>query len=157
MTHPWFSVLHGGGADAETRVELVRAGLHHPALMLMDEATVGLDTKSRHDLLAHLLGHARRDRPCDQVGDLGGSFCDGDLDAMGWDGDAPSVLKAPAEPVPFEKGEPLALECRHFLDCASAGATPRSDAAESLRVLSVLDACQRALQTGAPVNLKPAP
>jgi ABC-2 type transport system ATP-binding protein len=36
------------------KVELVRAGLHRPALLLMDEATVGLDPKSRRDLLAAL-------------------------------------------------------------------------------------------------------
>jgi ABC-2 type transport system ATP-binding protein len=43
--------LSGGN---RRKVELVRAGLHHPAVMLMDEATVGLDPKSRHDLLAAL-------------------------------------------------------------------------------------------------------
>jgi UDP-2-acetamido-3-amino-2,3-dideoxy-glucuronate N-acetyltransferase len=74
--------------------------------------------------------------------------------AVGWDGDLPNVTKAPAETVPFEAGEPLALECQHFLDCVATGATSRSDAAESVRVLSVLDACQRSLQAGRPVALR---
>lgn len=43
--------LSGGN---RRKVELVRAGLHRPALLLMDEATVGLDPKSRRDLLAAL-------------------------------------------------------------------------------------------------------
>lgn len=43
--------LSGGN---RRKVELVRAGLHRPAVLLMDEATVGLDPKSRHDLLAAL-------------------------------------------------------------------------------------------------------
>ena len=43
--------LSGGN---RRKVELVRAGLHHPSVMLMDEATVGLDPKSRQDLLAAL-------------------------------------------------------------------------------------------------------
>jgi ABC-2 type transport system ATP-binding protein len=43
--------LSGGN---RRKVELVRAALHRPALMLMDEATVGLDPKSRRDLLAAL-------------------------------------------------------------------------------------------------------
>jgi ABC-2 type transport system ATP-binding protein len=41
--------LSGGN---RRKVELVRALLHRPTLLLMDEATVGLDPKSRRDLLA---------------------------------------------------------------------------------------------------------
>jgi ABC-2 type transport system ATP-binding protein len=41
--------LSGGN---RRKVELVRALLHRPALILMDEPTVGLDPKSRRDLLA---------------------------------------------------------------------------------------------------------
>lgn len=40
--------LSGGN---RRKVELIRALLHQPGLILMDEATVGLDPKSRHDLL----------------------------------------------------------------------------------------------------------
>lgn len=40
--------LSGGN---RRKVELVRALLHRPQLLLMDEATVGLDPKSRRDLL----------------------------------------------------------------------------------------------------------
>lgn len=74
--------------------------------------------------------------------------------AVGWDGELPTVTKAAAEPVPYEAGEPLSLECRHFLDCVEHRRAPRSDAAESLRVLAVLDACQRSLSTGQPIELK---
>jgi ABC-2 type transport system ATP-binding protein len=40
--------LSGG---TRRKVELVRALLHRPGLLLMDEATVGLDPPSRHDIL----------------------------------------------------------------------------------------------------------
>jgi len=43
--------LSGG---TRRKVELVRTLLHRPSLLLMDEATVGLDPKSRRDLLAAL-------------------------------------------------------------------------------------------------------
>ena len=43
--------LSGGN---RRKVELVRANLHQPPVLLMDEATVGLDPKSRRDLLAAL-------------------------------------------------------------------------------------------------------
>ncbi|WP_372527007.1 ABC transporter ATP-binding protein [Piscinibacter sp.] len=49
--------LSGG---TRRKVELVRALLHQPDLLLMDEATVGLDPKSRRDLLAGLHDEIRR-------------------------------------------------------------------------------------------------
>lgn len=72
---------------------------------------------------------------------------------VGWDGGLPNVDKAEAEPVPYGAGEPLAVECRHFLDRVVDGAPPRSNAEEGLRVLTVLDACQRSMGSGAPVRL----
>ena len=48
--------LSGGN---RRKVELVRAGIHQPAVMLMDEATVGLDPKSRHELLSALRADVR--------------------------------------------------------------------------------------------------
>ena len=48
--------LSGGN---RRKVELVRASLHRPPLLLMDEATVGLDPKSRRDLLGALQADVR--------------------------------------------------------------------------------------------------
>jgi len=53
--------LSGGN---RRKVELVRANLHQPCVLLMDEATVGLDPKSRQDLLAALHADVRERGVC---------------------------------------------------------------------------------------------
>ena len=51
-------------------------------------------------------------------------------------------------------GEPLRLECLHFLECIEKGARPQSDGHDGLRVVRVLEAAARSLKAGgAPVNL----
>jgi len=73
-----------------------------------------------------------------------------------WDGALPVVDKAEAEPVAYEPGEPLARECEAFLAAVDGAAAPPSDAAEGLRVLRVLDACQRSIVSGERVALSVA-
>jgi ABC-2 type transport system ATP-binding protein len=53
--------LSGGN---RRKVELVRAILHQPAVLLMDEATVGLDPKSRRDLLSAMRDDVRERGVC---------------------------------------------------------------------------------------------
>jgi predicted dehydrogenase len=50
-------------------------------------------------------------------------------------------------------GEPLSLECKHFIDCVLDGTPIRSDGIEGLRVVRVLEAGQKSLKNnGEPVN-----
>jgi UDP-2-acetamido-3-amino-2,3-dideoxy-glucuronate N-acetyltransferase len=66
----------------------------------------------------------------------------------------PVAHKAEREVVPLEPGEPLKAECAHFLESIRSRQTPRTDGAEGLQVLKVLEACQRSLdRKGAPVEL----
>lgn len=53
--------LSGGN---RRKVELVRALLHQPAVLLMDEPTVGLDPQSRRDLLAAVRADVAARRTC---------------------------------------------------------------------------------------------
>jgi UDP-2-acetamido-3-amino-2,3-dideoxy-glucuronate N-acetyltransferase len=57
--------------------------------------------------------------------------------------------------VDFEEGEPLLLECRHFLECVDRNLEPQTPGEEGVRVLQVLQACQRSLQlSGEPVQVR---
>ena len=50
-------------------------------------------------------------------------------------------------------GEPLALECRHFIDCVLDDKPVRSDGIDGLRVLRVLEAGQKSLKSnGEPIS-----
>jgi len=62
-----------------------------------------------------------------------------------WKNQMPVANKASAQVVPLEAGEPLRAECLHFLQCVETRKRPRTDGAEGLRVLTVLQQCQDAL------------
>jgi UDP-2-acetamido-3-amino-2,3-dideoxy-glucuronate N-acetyltransferase len=53
-------------------------------------------------------------------------------------GSVPIACRGEVEPIPYGASEPLKQECEHFLACISGDMRARTDAAEALRVLSVL-------------------
>lgn len=67
---------------------------------------------------------------------------------VGWQDELPVVDKADGKALPYGSDEPLQCELNEFLTCIRTGNRPRSDGAEGMRVLSVLDACGRALVSG---------
>lgn len=68
-------------------------------------------------------------------------------DYLTWEqGQVPIAKKTVGVPMDVVEHEPLKVECQHFLDCCSTGATPRTDGYEGLRVLQVLNAAQQSLE-----------
>jgi len=63
-----------------------------------------------------------------------------------WIDRIPVPRKEEGIPVDFAMAEPLKLECQHFLECLESRSKPKTDAVSGLKVLKVLDACQRSLQ-----------
>ena len=66
--------------------------------------------------------------------------------AIHWKNHIPVASRAEAQPIPFASTEPLREECAHFLECIQTRQTPRTDGHEGLRVLTVLQRCQEALE-----------
>ena len=64
---------------------------------------------------------------------------------FGTGGSIPVPQRAEANPVALEAGEPLKLECQHFLDCIETGRRPLTDGGEGVRVLRVLSRASAAL------------
>ena len=68
--------------------------------------------------------------------------------AVNWVNGAPFPASNGQRVIDVEAEEPLRRECQHFLECIEHRSTPLTDGREGLRVLRILDACQRSLQEG---------
>ena len=66
--------------------------------------------------------------------------------SIDWQDNIPIAHKAEATTITVEQDEPLRAECAHFLECMATRHTPRTDGEEGLRVLTVLNACQKSLE-----------
>lgn len=72
-----------------------------------------------------------------------------------WVNNVPVANRAESQAVAFDWVEPLRAECAHFLECIMTRREPRTDGKEALRVLEVLDACQRSLNRTSHVQRVP--
>lgn len=73
-----------------------------------------------------------------------------------WKSQIPIANRAEAESVEIETNEPLREECLHFLESVRNRQRPRTDGEEGLRVLSVLQQCQHALEPQGRTTVQPA-
>jgi UDP-2-acetamido-3-amino-2,3-dideoxy-glucuronate N-acetyltransferase len=62
-----------------------------------------------------------------------------------WVDRLPVALRGESLAVPLPDEEPLRAECQHFLDCVRERRRPRTDGESGVRVLRVLEACEKSL------------
>jgi UDP-2-acetamido-3-amino-2,3-dideoxy-glucuronate N-acetyltransferase len=73
---------------------------------------------------------------------------------ISWVDRTPVAEKEAGRTIAITDGEPLRFECEHFLECVGTRQRPRTDGESALRVLEVLEACERSLgKTGMPVAI----
>lgn len=70
-----------------------------------------------------------------------------------WSGNVPVAHKAEGQPIELEEKEPLRSECQAFLAAVNSRTPPYTDGEEGLRVLTVLNQCQKAMESGAKASL----
>jgi UDP-2-acetamido-3-amino-2,3-dideoxy-glucuronate N-acetyltransferase len=71
-----------------------------------------------------------------------------------WVDRVPVAHKTDGEVVPIPGDEPLLVECQHFLDCVRDRRTPCTDGESAVRLLRILEACDKSSQaSGKPVPL----
>jgi UDP-2-acetamido-3-amino-2,3-dideoxy-glucuronate N-acetyltransferase len=71
-----------------------------------------------------------------------------------WKNGAMEASRPSGIAVAFDAAEPLRRECAHFIDCVVNRKEPLTTGEEGVRVLQVLQACQRSLQmNGEPVQV----
>jgi UDP-2-acetamido-3-amino-2,3-dideoxy-glucuronate N-acetyltransferase len=73
---------------------------------------------------------------------------------VNWIDGVPTPSKAEPISIPLGVAEPLKLECQHFLECLSEDQKPRTDGFEGLRVLQVLDAAQKSMNSKRRISLQ---
>ncbi|HEU0105225.1 MAG TPA: Gfo/Idh/MocA family oxidoreductase [Vicinamibacteria bacterium] len=71
-----------------------------------------------------------------------------------WKDGQPVIRQTAESTLFFPEMEPLREELAHFVDCVRSRKAPRTDGANGVRVLRVLDACQRSIESGGqPIRL----
>lgn len=66
-----------------------------------------------------------------------------------WVNRIPVACKDEGQVVSLPTEEPLRKECEHFIECMVARTTPRTGGVDGVKVLQVLDACERSLRAHA--------
>ena len=68
------------------------------------------------------------------------------------DGKIPVAQKADSQIIPFDKGEPLKEELKHFIECIKKREKPKTDGAEGLKVLKILEEAEKCLSASSRIS-----
>ena len=71
-----------------------------------------------------------------------------------WNKNIPVAHKAEGKCVIVNQDEPLRAECAHFINCIETRTSPRTDGIEGLRVLRILNSCQKSLEEERKINIE---
>jgi len=69
------------------------------------------------------------------------------------EGHLPIANKRQGKKIKIKDIEPLKIECEHFLECIDTRREPLTDGYNALKVLKILEACQKSLREGRRVSL----
>lgn len=130
-------------------VEVIAKGFHHVRQHIADIASAGLSWAS--GLQAHILVswlYPQKERKLIVVGDIATAVFD-DCEPwekklrvfrnkVSWSDSVPEAVKEGVETVALQTQEPLAAECRDFLDCVKSGRQPVTNSKEALQVVEIL-------------------
>lgn len=157
--------------EAPDRVEAIGGCWLHPTIADVTTTHLSFPNGERAHIFVSWL-HPIKEQKLVVVGDRGMAvFNDGEPWAeklmiyrhqIEWRDSLPIPQKAEGRAAAVPEGEPLRLECAHFLECVATGATPRTDGREGMRVLEVLTRASRAMtrdhqKNTAPPAPSPAP
>ena len=68
------------------------------------------------------------------------------------DGKIPVAQKADYQIIPFDKGEPLKEELRHFIECIQKRENPKTNGVEGLKVLKILEEAEKCLSASSRIS-----
>lgn len=117
------SLDFGGGVTAQVSVSWLNPVKEHRLVVMAEEYTAVFDDTRSWDEKLVLYPHR-----------------------IAWPGQIPEAKPGQAEPIPLVEGEPLAAQCQDFLSAMAGGSKPRTDGAEALRVLQVLEAASTSMK-----------
>lgn len=70
-----------------------------------------------------------------------------------YDNQTPNLTKESEESVQYEEGQPLRIECQHFMDCVKNKTTPRTDGKSASRIIRVIEYVDNELKSSSKVTV----